>query len=304
MDHFNPAYTRYHAQFQRLHRNILHSSQDDNPPPLPVDDGSLMINVRSKKLDRATGQSFYIIDTQSRHLPDPIIYLTGAYGNLYKVSFTSTDITCSCGDSYNPCKHILHILSLIRCQLNHGWVAIYPIQVITLIHSNILHQHLLGPDSSRLFSHEPNHKCWLCNHIIHSKANYFVCPDCASVSHKSCTPTPTHQCCPITNRQPPLSLLPVSISGKHRNFYFVLVHLRLHVKKPPGINYYTNSRRYPPILLQNRRRQNLQNPPPPPILHPQQPQQQQPAPQQQPSHVIPESPQASSANESSLRRHV
>ena len=105
-----------------------------------------MINVRSKKLDRATGQLFYIIDTQSRHLPDPIIYLTGAYGNLYKVSFTSTDITCSCGDSYNPCKHILHILSLIRCQLNHGWVAIYPIQVITLIHSNILHQHLLGPD--------------------------------------------------------------------------------------------------------------------------------------------------------------
>jgi len=45
---FNSAYTRYHAQIQRvgrnIHRNIDHT-QDDNPPTLPPDNGSDMIKV-------------------------------------------------------------------------------------------------------------------------------------------------------------------------------------------------------------------------------------------------------------------
>ena len=192
----------------------------------------------------------------------------------------------------------MHILSLIRCQLNHGWVTIYPIKIITLIHSNILHQHLFDPVCSKLFPQKPNQKYCLGKHIIHSKANYFVCSNCASVSHKSCTSTTTNQCCARSNWQRPPSFLPVSISGKHRNFYYVLVHLQLHVKKPPSINYYTNSRRYPPILFHNRRHPNLHNLPPQ-ILQPQQPQQPPPG-----LHVIPDSPQSSSTTKSGTPLHI
>ena len=95
------------------------------------------------KLDHATGQLFFIIDTPSRKFSDPIIHLTGSFGNLYKITFTSTNISCSCDNSYNLCKHILHILSLLWCQLNHGLVKIFPIKVITLIHSNIFNLHIL-----------------------------------------------------------------------------------------------------------------------------------------------------------------
>ena len=126
---FNSPYTRYHAQIQRVCRNIrrnIDHALDNNPPTLPPDDGSFMIKVLRYKLDRATGQSFYIIDTPSRKFPFPIIHLTGSHGNLYKITFTPSKISCSCDDSFNPCKHILHILVLIRCPLNPGWVKLSP----------------------------------------------------------------------------------------------------------------------------------------------------------------------------------
>ena len=56
----NSPYTRYHAQIQRVCRNIrrnIDHALDDNPPTLPPDDGSFMIKVLRYKLDRATGQS-------------------------------------------------------------------------------------------------------------------------------------------------------------------------------------------------------------------------------------------------------
>ena len=108
----NSPYTRYHAQSQRVCRNIrrnIDHTLDDNPPILPPDDGSFMIKVLRYKLDRATGQLFYIIDTPSRKFPVPTIHLTGSHGNLYKITFTPSKILCSCDDSFNPCKHILHI---------------------------------------------------------------------------------------------------------------------------------------------------------------------------------------------------
>ena len=64
----NSTYTRYHAQIQRDRRNIrriIDHALDNNPSNLPPDDGSFMIKVLRYKLDRATGQLFYIIDTPS-----------------------------------------------------------------------------------------------------------------------------------------------------------------------------------------------------------------------------------------------
>ena len=136
----NQLHCRRHAQIQRVRtylRQNIHA-QDDNPPSLLPRDGSLMIKVLRYKLDRARRQSFYIIDTLSRKLPQPIIHITGSYGNLYQITFTPTGISCSCDDSSNPCKHILHVLTLLRSPLNTGWINIFPVQVITSIHSNTL----------------------------------------------------------------------------------------------------------------------------------------------------------------------
>ena len=148
----NHPHCRYHAQMQRvltyIWRNIDHAL-DNNPPALPPGDGSLMIKVLRYKLDRARRQSFYIIDTPSRKFPEPIIHLTGSYGNLYQITFTPTRISCSCDDSSNPCKHILHVLTLLRSPL----INIFPVQVITLIHVNTLNQQVLDPHSSLLFLH-------------------------------------------------------------------------------------------------------------------------------------------------------
>jgi len=119
----NSTYTRYHAQIQRDRRNIrriIDHALDNNPSNLPPDDGSFMIKVLRYKLDRATGQLFYIIDTPSRKFPDPTIHITGSHGNLYQITITPTEISCSCDDSVNPCKHILHILALLPCPLNPG----------------------------------------------------------------------------------------------------------------------------------------------------------------------------------------
>ena len=112
MDHFNPAYSCYHAQIQCVCRNIrknIDYTHNNNPPTLPPGNGSVMIKVLCYKLERATGQSFYIINTLSRKFSDPIIHLTGSHGNLYKILFTSIQLSCSCNNSFNPCKHILHI---------------------------------------------------------------------------------------------------------------------------------------------------------------------------------------------------
>ena len=127
------SYTRYYAEIQGvwryIRRNIDHAL-DNNPPTLPPSDGCIMIKVLRYKLERATRQSFYIIDTPSQKFPDPIIHLTGSFGNLYQITFTPNGISCSCNDSSNPCKHILHVFTLLLCPLNTGWIKIFPVQVI------------------------------------------------------------------------------------------------------------------------------------------------------------------------------
>ena len=97
----NQLYSRRLAQIQRIHTNLRQNihAQDAHPPF----DGSLLIKVLRYKLDRARRQSFYIIDTPSRKLPQPIIHITGSYGNLYQITFTPTGISCSCDDYSNPC---------------------------------------------------------------------------------------------------------------------------------------------------------------------------------------------------------
>ena len=147
-----------------------------------------MIKVLRYKLDRATGQSFYIIDTPSQKFPVLIIHVTGSHGNLYKISFSPTKISCSCDDSFNPCKHILHILALLRCPLNTSWVKIFPVQVITLIHPNILNLYILDPDPLTLFLHDTNCDCFVCKTHIHAKSNYRFCFHCSFIFHTSCSP--------------------------------------------------------------------------------------------------------------------
>ena len=148
-----------------------------------------MIKVLSYKLDCATGQLFYIIDTPSRKFPVPIIHLTGSHGNLYKITFTPTKISCSCDDYFNSCKHILYILALLGCPLNLGWVKIFSVEVITLIHSNILNLHILDPDSSTLFLHNKNWDCFVCKALIHAKSNYCFCCHYSSIfiHHAHCS---------------------------------------------------------------------------------------------------------------------
>ena len=134
MHQLNLEYICYHSQSQLIRRNILHL-QNNGYPSLPPNDESLMIHVLHNKLICATRQSFYIIGTPSQKFPDPIFHLTRFHGNLYKITFTPTNITCSCDNFYNPCKHILHLLlSLFWYQINHDCGTIFLIKVITLMH--------------------------------------------------------------------------------------------------------------------------------------------------------------------------
>ena len=271
----NQLYSRRLAQLQRIRNNLRQNihAQDAHPPF----DGSLLIKVLRYKLDRARRQSFYIIDTPSRKLPQPIIHITGSYGNLYQITFTPTGISCSCDDSSTPCKHILYVLTLLRLPLNTGWIKIVPVQVITSIQSNTLNQQVLDPHSSSLFLHGTSHNCFVCKLQIQTTSNYLVCTHCSSCFHTSCSPLNDNITCINCNQ--PSSIVPVRILGNHKNFYHILTHLRLSVKKIPENNNTNNNNRhtyhrhpsirrnqppYPPLPL----RLPLPPPPPPPPLPP------------------------------------
>ena len=271
----NQLYSRRLAQLQRIRNNLRQNihAQDAHPPF----DGSLLIKVLRYKLDRARRQSFYIIDTPSRKLPQPIIHITGSYGNLYQITFTPTGISCSCDDSSTPCKHILYVLTLLRLPLTTGWIKIVPVQVITSIQSNTLNQQVLDPHSSSLFLHGTSHNCFVCKLPIQTTSNYLVCTHCSSCFHTSCSPLNDNITCINCNQ--PSSIVPVRILGNHKNFYHILTHLRLSVKKIPENNNTNNNNRhtyhrhpsirrnqppYPPLPL----RIPLPPPPPPPPLPP------------------------------------
>ena len=101
----------------------------------------------------------------------------------------------------------------------------------------------------------------MCKALIHAEYNYLICFHHSFVFHTSCSPLNNNNMCVHCNQQS--SIVPVPMLDNHRNFYHVLIHMELHVKKLPGINYHTNPRlhqnqRYPPRPIQ------LNQPPHPP----------------------------------------
>ena len=179
----------------------------------------------------------------------------------------------------------------------------FPIQVITLIHSNILNLRILDPDSSTLFLHDTNRDCFVCKAHIHAESDYSFCYHCSCSFHTSCPPLNNNIRCVNCNQQS--SIIPVPMVGNHRNFYHVLIHLGLYVRKIPAINLHTNPRlrpnqRHPPRPI--RRNQPLYPPlplppPPPPAL---------PLPSN--IHIIPNSPSTTPTTNSEqkpvIARHV
>ena len=302
---FNHPHCCYHAQIQRIRTNIqrnIDHAHNDNPPALPPGDGSLMIKVPRHKLDRARRQSFYIIDTPSRKLPKPIIHLTGSYGNLYQITFTPTGISCSCDDSSNPCKHILYVLTLLRSPINTGWINIFPVQVITSIHSNTLNRQVLDPDSSSLFLQGTSQDCFVCNSQIHTKSNYLLCTHCSSFFHTSCSPRNNNinnNTC--INCHQSSSILSVRMLGNHKNFYHVLNHLRLSVDKIPDHNQHTY-RRLPSMRRNQPPNRPLPLPLPLPIPPPPNPP--PPPPHGRDTHIIPGSPPTDLDQKQLFTRHI
>lgn len=65
-------------------------------------------------------------------------------GNVYQITVAPNNITCSCNDSARACIHILYILLQIGNQLKHGTFTIFPVKVITLIHTNILDKYMFS----------------------------------------------------------------------------------------------------------------------------------------------------------------
>jgi hypothetical protein len=114
-------YSRCYSQFVNAailncQRNSCYSSTTTNDG-----DNHLQWIVPTTKLRKSNTQSFHILDTPSRSLPEPCLHLTGSCGgNEYMVKFASNSISCRCDDTPNPCKHALFIVQRLGIKVKSG----------------------------------------------------------------------------------------------------------------------------------------------------------------------------------------
>jgi hypothetical protein len=217
--------------------------------------------VQTRKLSKSNTQPFFILDTPSRCLPEPCLHLTGSYGNEYKVTFASNNISCSCNDTPNPCKHTLFIVQRLGVKITAGLNIIDPLYIMHLLETVPLHRQMLDPKTTMLCLSYTTGKCGLC--LCFLKGTSSTCHNCAFIVHNTCIPD-TPFSCPRCRQ--PWQGIQIPFEGKHRNFYHILRPSRHPVSDMPTQQKYQNqSRRRRTVPIQQRPQQNFPVPPPPHI---------------------------------------
>jgi hypothetical protein len=257
-------YSRCYAQFadatimrrqrQRTYRTTSAKTNDE--------DNHLQWIVPASKLRKSNIQSFHILDTSSRCLPEPCLHITGSYGNEYKVTFASKCISCTCDDTPNPCKHVLYIIQRLGVKIKSGLNIIDPVHIMHLLETVSLHRHMLDSKAAMLCLSYTSGKCGICPSFL--KGTSSTCCNCAFIIHHSCVPDNGFSC---PECRQPWQGIPIPFVGKHRNFHHILRHCRLPVADIPTQQQYPSQRRWRPRPNQQQQAKPLP-PPPPPQLNP------------------------------------
>jgi hypothetical protein len=255
-------YSRCYSQF--VNAAILNRQRNSRYSSTSTNDGDNHLRwiVPATKLRKSNTQSFHILDTPSRSLPEPCLHLTGSYGNEYMVKFASNSISCTCDDTPNPCKHALFIVQRLGVKVKSGLNLIDPSHIMRLMETVRLHRHMLDPKTTKLCLSYTSRKCGLCPCFL--KGTSSTCYNCAFIIHSTCVPDIPFSC---PQCRQPWQGIPITFNGKHRNFHHILRHCCYPVADIPTRQQY-------PYLSQSRRRTapNHNQPPlpfpirPPPLI--------------------------------------
>ena len=253
-----------------------------NQPYLPADHHNslaiplpscITVNVEPKRYTRSKTQNFYILDSPSRRLQLPTIYLIGNSGNLYTISFTISGVCCNCPDTTTFCKHVLFILSVSGMMISSKTTFYLNMDfTINQLRTVDFSKNMVDVTTNSICCHSINQPCTVCRKTMHHE--FFICSKCYGVSHKACakrqigtsqyrrrgdingsrchghkngpTSFPTPILCFLCNR--PWMPFTIGCSGKYRNLSAVLQHFHYPLAPlaaPAGAIHDVNSNCFP-----------------------------------------------------------
>ena len=211
---------------------------DHQSPSIPLP-SCVAVLVEPKRFNRSRTQIFYILDSPSRRLQFPTIYLIGSTGNLYKVSFHISGVRCNCPDTATFCKHVLFILSVSRLMTSSRNTFYLNMEsTINQLQTVDFSNSMVDATTNSICCHSINLPCTVCRDPM--RREFLICSKCFGVSHKTCAkrqietrcgyegngaksfPTPT--LCFLCHR--PWMPFTVGCSGKYRNLSMVLKHFK------------------------------------------------------------------------------
>jgi hypothetical protein len=213
---YSLCYSQFvNAAILNRQRNSRYSSTSTNDV-----DNHLRWIVPTTKLRKSNSQSFHILDTLSRSLPDPCLHLTGSYGNEYMVKFASNSISCTCDDTPNPCKHALFIVQRLGVKVKSGLNLIDPSHIFRLLETVPLQRHMLDTKTTKLCLSYTSGRCGLYPCFL--KGTSSTCYNWAFIIiHSTCVPDIPFSC---PQCRQPWQGIPIKFNGKHRNFHHILRH--------------------------------------------------------------------------------
>lgn len=190
---------------------------------------SAQYTVLSDRLRRSKNESFYIIDTFLVKQHFPTITVLGSTGNAYFVTFSPTQIRCSCPDCMAPCKHMLFLFELLGLNPTQGNFCFPITECLSRIrrmrpfHSNRLDIHANELCCTFLFK-----KCALCIRTTGSDEVLYACNQCVNLVH-SCHVRQSTVCPFCGDSWRPFKS---SLNGGYRNFSLLLRRLQYPVHLP------------------------------------------------------------------------
>jgi hypothetical protein len=164
--------------------NQPYLAADHNTPSIPLP-SCVTVHVEPKRFNRSRTQNFYILDSPSRRLQLPTIYLIGTTGNLYTISFCISGVCCNCPDTTTFCKHVLFILSVSGMMISSKTTFYLNMEfTINQLRTVDLSHYMVDATTNSICCHSINLPCNICRKTMHRE--FLICSKCYGVSHKAC----------------------------------------------------------------------------------------------------------------------